>query len=160
MRLDDAHLHRWFKFGVMLKGIDGALELAGGLALHLTSPVALRGLVGWMTRGELQEDPTDYVANHLVRFTHHLSPGTKQFASAYLVTYGLAKLALVYGLLRNRRWAYPVALTVLGLFLCCQASRFVSDHSPGLGLVSMVDLIILLLIWREYRRVRAIDRAQ
>jgi uncharacterized membrane protein len=64
-------------------------------------------------------------------------------------------VGLAAGLLRNKLWAYPAALTVLGLFLCYQVFRFVSDRSPALGLVSVVDLLILLLIWREYRRVRA-----
>lgn len=154
MRLTNEQSHRLFRIGVVLKGIDGLLELLGGFGLLATTPAALRSIVGWLTRGELQEDPTDFVANHLVHFFRHLSINTEQFASVYLLTYGAVKLGLVAGLLRNKLWAYPAALILLGLFLCYQVLRFIADRSPGLGLVSVADLAILVLIWCEYRRLR------
>ena len=103
----------------------------------------------------MQEDPTDFVANHLVDFFHHLSINTKHFASVYLLTYGIAKVGLVAGLLRGKLWAYPAALIVLGLFLCYQIYRFSHTHSLGLGLVSLLDLVILALIWRDYQFLKA-----
>jgi uncharacterized membrane protein len=155
LKLKERQIHFLFRIGVVIKGLDGALEAAGGFALLFTSTAALRNLVDWLTQGELQEDPDDFVANHLVDFFHHLSLNTKHFASVYLLTYGLAKVGLVAGLLRGKLWAYPVALIVLGLFLCYQIYRLSHTHSPGLGLVSLLDLVILALIWRDYRYVKA-----
>lgn len=155
MKLKEEQIHRLFKIGVILKGIDGVLETMGGLALFFTPPASLRNLIHWLTQGELQEDPTDFVANHLVHFFHHLSPGTKHFASAYLLTYGIAKIGLVAGLLRGKLWAYPVALAVLGLFLCYQFYRLAHTHSLGLGLVSVLDFLILAVIWRDYQFLKA-----
>ena len=138
-----------------MKGIDGALEAIAGIALLFTSPESLRTLVGWLTQGELQEDPTDFVANHLVEFFHRLSFSTKHFASAYLLVYGFTKIGLAAGLLRGKLWSYPTALMVLGIFLCYQVYRFSHNHSIGLGLVSSLDLIVIVLIWRDYKFVRA-----
>ena len=155
MKLNEEQIHLLFKIGVVIKGIDGALEAIAGFALLSTTTTALRNLVDWLTAGELQEDPTDFVANHLVNFFHHLSINTKHFASVYLLTYGIAKVTLVAGLLRGKLWAYPAALTVLGLFLCYQIYRLGHTHSIGLAFVSLLDLVILALIWRDYQFLKA-----
>jgi len=137
-----------------MKGIDGALEAIAGFALFFTTTAMLRSLIDWLTQGELQEDPTDFVATHLVAFFHHLSISTKHFASVYLLTYGLVKIGLVVALLREKLWAYPAALIILGLFLCYQVYRLSHTHSLGLGIFSAIDLVILALIWREYKSLR------
>ena len=155
LKLKEERIHLLFKIGVALKGIDGALETIAGIGLFFTDRASLRSLVEWLTAGELQEDPTDFVANHLVNFFQHLSINTKHFASIYLLTYGLTKVALVAGLLRGKLWAYPAALIVLSLFLCYQIYRLVHTHSLGLGLVSLLDLVILALIWRDYHFLKA-----
>ena len=80
LKLKGEQIHLLFKIGVVIKGVDGALEAIAGFALFFTTTAALRTLVDWLTAGELQEDPTDFVANHLVRFANHLSIGTKYFA--------------------------------------------------------------------------------
>lgn len=154
LKLKEEQIHLLFKIGVMIKGIDGALQAVAGFALLFTTTAALRNLVDWLTQGEPQEDPTDFVANHLVRFFHHLSVSTKHFASVYLLTYGMVKVGLVAGLLRGKLWSYPAALIVLGLFLCYQIYRFSHTHSPGLGLVSLLDLVILAVIWRDYQYLK------
>ncbi len=73
MKLKLKQIHLLFQIGVVLKGIDGVVEAVAGVALFFVSPASLRGLVNWLTQGELQEDPTDFVANHLVDFFRHLS---------------------------------------------------------------------------------------
>ena len=155
MKLNEKQIHLLFKIGVVIKGIDGALEAIAGFALLFTTTTMLRNLVDWLTAGELQEDPTDFVANHLVDFFHHLSISTKHFASVYLLTYGIAKVGLVAGLLRGKLWAYPAALIMLGFFLCYQIYRLGHTHSIGLAFVSLLDLVILMLIWRDYQFLKA-----
>lgn len=155
MKLTEKQIHLLFKIGVWIKAVDGALEVIGGMALLFTSPESLRKVVGWLTQGELQEDPTDFVANHLVDFFHHLSISTKHFASAYLLIYGITKMGLAAGLLRGKLWSYPAALVVLGVFLCYQIYRFSHNHSMGLALVSVLDLVVIVLIWRDYKYMKA-----
>lgn len=155
LNLTEKQIHLLFKIGVTIKGVDGALEAIAGVALFFTSTASLRNLVDWLTQGELEEDPNDFVANHLVDFFHHLSVSTEHFAAVYLLAYGLVKIGLVAGLLREKLWSYPTALTVLGLFLCYQIYRFSHNHSPGLAFVNVLDLIILAVIWRDYQYLKA-----
>ncbi len=155
MKLTEKQIHLLFKIGVLTKAVDGALEMIGGIALLFTSQESLRKMVGWLTQGELQEDPTDFVANHLVDFFHQLSINTKHFASAYLLVYGITKIGLATGLLRGKLWSYPTALVVLGIFLCYQIYRFSHNHSIGLAFLSVIDLAVLVLIWRDYKYMKA-----
>ena len=160
MKLTEKQIHLFFKIGVWSKVIDGTLEMIAGFALLFASPESLRNLVGWLTQGELQEDPTDFVATHLVEFCHQLSISTKHFASAYLLVYGITKMGLGAGLLRGKLWSYPIALAVLGVFLCYQGYRFSHNHSVGLGLVSVLDLIVIVIIWRDYGYMKKNKKAQ
>lgn len=155
MKLTQKQVHLLFKIGVVSKGIDGFLEVVAGIALFFVTTGSLRDLVDWLTRGELSEDPHDFVATHLVAFFNHLSINTKYFAAIYLLTYGMVKLGLVTGLLLEKLWAYPTALVVLGLFLCYQAYRITHTHSLVLAFFSLIDLLILFFIWRDYRYLKA-----
>jgi uncharacterized membrane protein len=74
---------------------------------------------------ELIEDPNDFVAIHLLSIAQNFTVGTQHFYAFYLLSHGVVKVFLVIGLLRNKLWAYPVSLVVLGLFIVYQLYRFV-----------------------------------
>jgi uncharacterized membrane protein len=56
-------------------------------------------------------------------------------------------------LIRNKLWAYPASLLVLGLFSAYQLYRFSYTHSVGLIVLTVFDVIVMELIWHEYRLV-------
>ncbi len=157
MKLKRQQIHFLFKVGLAVKGIDGFLEVVCGIALLFAGHSFIRKLVVSLTHGELVEDPDDFVATHLLHFFNHFSIGTQHFAAFYLLAHGLVKLGLVAGLLRRKLWAFPTGLAVLGLFLCYQAYRFAHNHSIGLLVISACDLIVIFLIWREYRYRKSPD---
>jgi uncharacterized membrane protein len=143
--------HQAFKIGVILKGLDGLIETAGGITLLFTSKPAIEQFVRLLTHGELSEDPTDFVANLLVRISQHLSIHTQYFAGFYLLGYGIVKMGLAAGLLRGLRGAYPAAVVILTLFVAYQAYRITHTHSLVLMLLTLLDAVIVLLIFREWR---------
>lgn len=155
MKFAHKSLHRLFEIGVILKGVDGALEVIGGSLLLAISHPTLSQFVFAITRQEILEDPHDLVANALRSLVVHLSVSTQTFSSVYLLVHGAIKIALVVGLLRRKLWAYPTALGVLSLFVAYQGYRLSLTHSPVLLLLTAIDLVILYLIWREYRWLRS-----
>jgi len=58
---------------------------------------------------------------------------------------------LVIGLLRNKLWAYPASLVVMGLFIIYQLYRFSYTGSFGLIAITALDVVVMVLIWHEYR---------
>ena len=143
--------HRVFTLSIWVKGIDGVLEMIGGGLLLLTSNTVLNQIIVALTQHELVEDPHDWIANAARHAAAQLSTNTRLFGSAYLIAHGLAKVVLVLGLLRGQRWAYPVAIGFLCLFIAYQLYRVGSQFSLGLLLLTMFDLVVVALIWREYR---------
>ncbi|MGE5200449.1 MAG: DUF2127 domain-containing protein [Acidobacteriota bacterium] len=150
---DSAHktLDRFFYVSIWLKGLHAAFEIVGGIALFFTSPEFILRVVALMTQDELANDPNDFVASTLLHAAENISVAGERFAAAYLLSHGVMKIVLVMGLLRNRRWAYPAALAVFGGFILYQIYRFSFTHSLGLVALTVFDLAVMWLIWREYR---------
>ena len=61
---------------------------------------------------------------------------------------------IVWGLMRERLWAYPVTFVVLSLFVAYQVQRFIYVRDPGLIVLSLLDVIVMALAWHEYRLVK------
>src|SRR6266849_6939296 len=151
--MNERRIHRIFRIGVLLKGAHALVECGGGLALALVSTSTITKAVNALTQEELIEDPNDLVAAHLLSLAQNFTVGTQRFYAFYLLSHGLIKAFLVIGLLRNKLWAYPVSLVVLGLFIAYQLYRFSYTHGVGLILLTVFDVIVMGLIWHEYRLV-------
>ena len=146
-------LHYLFELGVSLKFLNGFLEVIGGVLLFFSTPESLSKLAATLLTNELLEDPKDLVANTLLHAVQSLSASTQIFASAYLLVHGIAKVGLVIALWRKKLWAYPLAGVVLVLFTAYQVYLFTHSRSLFQLVLTVVDVVILLLLWSEYRRV-------
>ncbi len=149
-------LDKTFKVGLVLKGLDGILEVVGGILLLVVSPQAIDQLVRVLTAHELSEDPHDLVANYLLHTTAHLGRGTTLFGAIYLLSHGIAKIVLVALVLRDKLWAYPWLIGLLLAFIAYQLYRITAVHfSAGLTALTIFDAVLVWLTWREYRAKRA-----
>ena len=150
-----------FKVGLVLKGLDGILEVAGGILLLFLSPQAIQHLARVLTAHELSEDPHDLIARYLLHTTAHLSHGTTLFGAIYLLSHGIAKIALVALVLKDKLWAYPWLIGLLLAFIAYQLYRITAVHfSIGLTLLTVFDAFLVWLTWREYRSKRAQQQAR
>lgn len=145
-------LDQSFRVTITLKGIDGALEIIGGLIVFWISPRTVNRLVAALTQHELSEDPHDLIAAHLLRVSHGLAHGGNIFASLYLLFHGLAKCALVVALFYKRLWAYPSMIALLILFVAYQLYQISYSHSAGLILLTLFDVFVIWLTWKEYKK--------
>jgi uncharacterized membrane protein len=141
-----------FEVGIILKGVDGVLELVGGVLLLLVTPADLNGVVRALTQHELSSDPGDVVASWMVHAAERLTGSGLLFGAVYLLLHGMVKVVLVLALLRNKRWAYPWLVGVLLAFVGYQAYRIALTPTPGLIVLTAFDIAIVGLTWREYRR--------
>src|SRR3712207_2275315 len=84
-----------------------------------------------------------------------LGGSDRTFAVLYLTLHGVLKLGLVVALLRELRPAYPVAIGVLAVFVGFEAYRAAGTGSWALWVAAALDLVLAVLVVREYRRLRA-----
>lgn len=148
-----ATLHFAYLLGIALKGVDGLLEIGGGAMLLFTSRAGIVHLVESLARPEMAEGPGWLLEHHAVHMARTLSPGTLHFATIYLLIHGCIKVGLVAALMKGWRQAYPVALVLLTAFIVYQCFRLFRDHSLFLATFTAIDIVIVVLIWLEWRRV-------
>ena len=149
--------HLLFEIGVLAKGIDGAIELICGVLLLFLSPHAIWSVAAFLIQGELLEDPTDPVANLILRITPKIIQ-TKFSASCFLILHGVVKLGLVAGLATNRLWSYPAGILVFGALTAYQLYELTQKYSLFLLAITLSDVIVVALIAIEYRHVRQARR--
>lgn len=149
-------VHTLFDVGIIGKGIDGVLEIAGGMLLFFVDPAQIGRVVRVLTQHELSEDPNDLVAGYLLHAAQHLSAGVETFGAVYLLAHGIIKVGLVAALLRRQFWAYPVAILAFALFLFYQLYRYAHTRATWLLVLSAVDVFVIVITWLEYRRLRTV----
>lgn len=153
--MKEKRIRQLFVAGVALKGVDGLVELAGGLILAVVKTGQIVALARWATHAELREDPNDLIATAFLHLAEHISVHAKLFYALYLGVHGLIKLLVVWALLTNRLWAYPLSMGVLGLFAVYQMYRYFNTGSLAMIVLTVFDAVVLWLIWHEYRVMSA-----
>lgn len=146
-----------FDIVVILKGLNGLAELAGGLALLLEPGDAINKLVHSLTAQELATDPGDPVANALLHWAQGFGHDAQTLAAAYLLFHGVVKTSLAALLLLGKTWAYPAAVTFFTLFVAYMIFRLTREWSwPVSGLVAfdILTIAVILLDWRAKRRAK------
>ena len=154
MTPNDKRIRQFFQLSLSLKGIHSVIEIIGGLLLLIIPPDAITRFIVSFTAEELLEDKHDLIASYALHIASKISLSTTLFGGLYLLSHGIVKIVLVVALLKNKLWAYPWSLVVLGLFVVYQIYRFTFTHSVALIALTVFDLAVIWLIWREYQIVR------
>jgi uncharacterized membrane protein len=147
---------RVYKIGITIKGFDGLVELVAGLALWLSPSLVhdiLSAIVGKASgyHGRVPQ----FVADNVARVDNDFAKTSLVFLIVFLISHGVIKLALVYALLKEIYRAYPYALAVLGLFLAYQIYALVAHPTIGMIIFTVLDIVIIYLVWGEYKELRA-----
>lgn len=144
-----------FRVAIAIKGLDGGLQLIGALIVALIPASTVTGFAHSIITRDLLGDPNGTLARHLQAAADQFAGGgTKTFAIVYLLAHGLIKLGLVLALARKIRPAYPIAAVVLTAFVVYELVRAVHTHSIALPFFAALDLVIIILVLREYRKLR------
>lgn len=145
----------FYFIGVILKGIDGAIELLVGLVLLLAPSIPHLALSAIAAEaGEGSGPIRVFIAGYVENLDDRLAQSGLGFLMAFLIVHGVVKLVLVYCLLRRLHRAYPYALAVLILFLAYQVYTALVSPTIGLILLTVLDAVIIVLVYREYREIK------
>jgi uncharacterized membrane protein len=148
-------LHESFEVGISLKGVGALFEIVGGVLLWLVKPSQMNDIVRWMGENLLVDAPHHPFASHVLNASQRFADHGTTFASLYLLSHGIVKLALVICLLLNKIWAYPLTIVVFTVFIVYQVHRFMYTHSWTLIALTIFDAVIVYLTWKEYQAQRA-----
>jgi uncharacterized membrane protein len=156
MRLDKSRIRELlFRCSIALKGLNAAFEIVGGIALWFISPQQIVRWTNLLTRGELTEEPRDFISNYLRHAAGRVSLGGEHFVVAYLLAHGVIKMVLVVALLKDKLWGYPAAIAVFGGFMLYQIYLLALYGGLGLLALTIFDGFVVVLIWLEYRALKS-----
>jgi uncharacterized membrane protein len=146
---------RMFKVAITIKGIDGGLQFVAALLLLVIPPTLITGVANTIITRDLLGDPNGTLSTHLATAADHFANGsTRWFAIFYLLAHGVVKLGLVWALVKKIMPAFPIAVVVLTGFVVYEVWRAVLTHSITLPIFAAIDLIIIGMVIREYRKLR------
>lgn len=148
-----------FEIALILKGLDGVLEVIGGLLLLFISTARFDSWVVALTQHELSEDPNDFIANQLLTASGHLSDGGQAFAAFYLLAHGVVKVVLVAAVMKDKLWAYPWMIAFLIAFIGYQCYLMAVNPTIGIALLTIFDVLMIWLTYREYVKRRVMRSA-
>ena len=142
-------VHWMFDIAVVLKAIDGALQIVGGYFL-VFKPGWIGPAAATWAATFLTDHPDNRFAEMLAHWGDGLTLDTEHFACRYLIAHGAAKVFIAWGLIREKLWAFPTGLVVFGSLIMYQLYRFAHTHSLTLAVLITLDVAACYLIWREY----------
>jgi uncharacterized membrane protein len=143
-----------FRISILIKFIDGILEVIGSFVLFFVSMNTLNLFIRALFGSELLEDPKDFLAGYLIHLASNMSVSSQIFLALYLLIHGLIKMGLVIALWTKRLWAYPVAGILLIFFTLYQIYLFMHTYSILQFFLTITDIVILLLLRFEYNKIR------
>ncbi len=156
MKLFKAHdrVDQVFEVSLVLKVLDGLIEIVGGGLLLFVTPGSIHRFGVWVTQQELLDGSHNFLGHHLVEASVHLTVGSVLFAAIYLLSHGIVKIGLVIGIWIEQLWAYLGLIAFTVGFIIYQIYRMYYTHSVGLLLLTLFDFAIVYLTTAEYRKKR------
>ncbi|GAA2077955.1 hypothetical protein GCM10009840_11010 [Pseudolysinimonas kribbensis] len=122
-----------FLIGVVVKGLNGVAELAGGAAAAVLP------------------------ATTSVSIAHgHLHAHDVPLLVVFLLVHGVVKVAVVVALIVGALRVYPWAIGALAVLTVLQIADLALRPSLGVVLLTILDLIVIALTWREWRAHRSL----
>ena len=151
MKLREKYWHEFFVIGIVIKSFTGLVETLSGLVLLFMRPVMLSQILLRISGGGQIKDADDFLLSYAYQYLQHLTTGVKISPGLYILAHGLINLLLVLGLIKEKLWAYLLAIGVLGSFILYQLYRIAFNHSPLLEVLTVLDVLFVIVIWHEYK---------
>jgi len=142
--------HILFRLGVYGKGLNAFVELVSGVSLLFFSG-AVNNIFVSLIKNELIDDPGDSFINYIYQLFHSLSVGASTVLALFILAHGIVNLFLFISLLKEKLWAFPIAIGIVSTFIVYQFYRFSHNHSGALLFVTLLDIAFVILAWLEYK---------
>ena len=145
-----------FEVAIFLKGIYSFFEFFAGIILLSISSSQIYNLIHDLFKHELLEDPNDLIANFILNLAGNMSSSLKLFLALYLSIMGIIKTGLVIALWKKKIIFYPIAIIFFSLFVIYQIYRYFLEPSFILIFLTILDLVIISLSYKEYKILKKI----
>lgn len=144
--------YTFFEAGVVVKGILTLGELALGSLFYFASTATLNNIFYYLLGNEATEQPRDLIWGYAIQQFQGIVGPNQSFWAFILLSHGIVKIFLVWGLLKHKLWAYPTSAVIFALFVAYQIYSLFFIPSLLLAVLTAFDIILIFLILHEYRQ--------
>jgi uncharacterized membrane protein len=137
-----------FHVGMIVKGIDSVFEVIGGILL--TMPTNLARYISVISEHEAFRHHA-VLAGRLDKIADSVVMHPSMVEAAYLAVHGLAKVILIAAIVAHKRWGYVGLIVVLSLFSVIELVRAGTAREIVTFLFGLLDVFVVVLIYKEYR---------
>ena len=141
-----------FDVALIIKAINGGLEVFAALLVLLIPPATVQLVIDFVTGGELAQDSNDLVATTLATAAQSFAVHTHYLLALYLALHGLVKVLLVLGIFMKKKIAYPLFMIATTIFGTYEAYRGFILHETLLLVFAAFDIIVFVLAWHDYQK--------
>ena len=142
-----------FRLSMYWRILYGAVRIIFGIKLLTLIGTPLTTLFTDYLGPSMAAHPHDRVYPLVQHTLQHHSFVVTYFLASYLLFWGAVDIFLSFNLLKDRIWAFPISLYLIGIFMVYELLRFTHTHSLLLLMLIGVDSGIMYLIYREYQRM-------
>jgi uncharacterized membrane protein len=146
-------VHNSFRVTIFLKGINGAWETLVGVFFFIAQKHTVQQVMFWVIGRP--DRPGNLPGSFMARQIEGMS-AWQYFIGFYFLFYGLVNLFLVISLWQGKRWAFPAAIVFFTLFTVYLINKTIVHHSLVLLACTIFDIVVIILTWLEYKRLREI----
>lgn len=149
--LSREHFKRLFDVTLIVKGVAAVIDLVAAAVIFTTGNELVVRFFAKVTTLM-----TDFEGDGVISQYMSLQPGVVTtfdiwFITGYLAFHGIVNLILVEGIWFRRQWAYSKAMRILLFFFAYECFRLLFVWSYWLFIITLYDLVVILLLYNEYR---------
>lgn len=146
-----------FTVGMWWRVLYGAIRVTVGLGLlHFVGGPFQSAYFGLMSR-ELIEDPNDNFVKFVGALLGRVPFDISYFLAFYMIFWGVIDVVLSLSVLKEKKWAFPLTMVLIGLFVVYELYRFSYTHSFLLAMVICIDFILIWVIGKKYRKLSPVS---
>jgi uncharacterized membrane protein len=157
---DTSFVHRAFWLSLFLKGLDGALQLLGGVAVLVAEPGTLGKAYRWLSRFLIGNRVHNPEADFIKVTAESFHMNVEMLVAIYLLVNGVIKVLLVYGLLKEKLWVFPAACVGFGLMFSLEVYRLSIHFFWGIFILMCISVFVITMVILEWRKVKALGSSQ
>jgi len=144
----------FFNLSMIVKGIDGVIELAGGLAFIFLNRENILNLLSHIYDYNMLDISNHTFLSLATAVSKAFETNVKNFIIVILVCNGFVKIGMSISLFMRYLKVFPVALVFLSVLFVYQIVQLFYTPSLFLILFNVFDALVILVIWAEYNQLK------
>ena len=137
--------HKTFVATIIVNGLVGLADI-----VVATFFIFQKNVINILERLAYGDGTLGKLAVYIKDALLNLSTHSHRVAVWYFLSHGIIKIFLTWALLRNKLWAYPLAILFFSIFSFYQLTSLPDNHSIFDLILLFVNLIVLVFVAREY----------